>query len=472
MRVAAFALFSFFAFVIPSIPVQARGPTDGTTVSTASQLVPPCEDSLQVPSQARVPCLGLAVLAAGTSVDVRANAVVRAGAGLRFNYHLVNAAAVFIRSAASLSALLADPNVLTIIPDRPIHAIEKPAAPGGKKGGGASAGESAQVLPSGVDSIGAAPGSSPYTGAAGIGVAIADTGIDFSHPDLNVASTCYDAFGGDCRDDHGHGTHVSGIVAALDNSIGVVGVAPGDTPYAVKVLDQNGSGSDSTVMAGLEWVADNAASLSPPIRVVNMSLGRSGSINDNPPLRDLIANLHDSGISVIVAAGNDPNSEVSQQVPATYPGAMAIASTSALGGKNSCKFYNGVVSAKTASYFTTDGKFDPSTGIGVTISAPGEKQEDISRGCFVQSTGILSLKLGGGTTRMSGTSMAAPHVAGVAALMQQQANSTLAPENIRQNIRASAQQLGRAPLDSPTSRYTFDGEREGVISACAVFGAC
>ena len=154
------------------------------------------------------------------------------------------------------------------------------------------------------------------------------------------------------------------------------------------------------------------------------------------------------------------------------PEVMAIASTSALGGKNSCKFYNGSVQATSASYFTTDGRLDPGTGIGVTISAPGEKQEDINRGCFVQSTGILSLNAGGGTTRMSGTSMAAPHVAGVAALMQQQANGTLSPEEIQRIIRDGAQQFGGAPLDSPTSSYTFDGEREGVISACAVIGAC
>lgn len=391
----------------------------------------------------------------GTSATDRAEAARRAGAVLKFNYRIVDAVAVHSPSTGAMSALQRDPNVVAIVPDRPIYAIVKPDAPGGGKGKKGGSGGSSQVVPSGVQRIGAVPGGNPS--GMGVGVAVVDTGVDFGHADLFVSFDCFDAFGGDCQDRDGHGTHVAGIVAALDNEIDVVGVAPNATLYAVKVLDNTGSGTDSTVMAGLDWIA-----MHPAIQVVNMSLGRPGKLDDNPALRWSIQALTNHGVSVVVAAGNDPNKQVSQMVPATYPEVMAIASTTALDGTNKCKFFSGVIMADTASYFTTDGKFDGE--IGVTISAPGEKQEDINRGCFAKSSGILSTKLGGGTTRMSGTSMAAPHVSGVVALMLQN-KPTLDAEGIRRQIRESADGNGATPLDSPTMGYSFDGEREGIVWA-------
>ncbi|MCH8269381.1 MAG: S8 family serine peptidase [Acidobacteria bacterium] len=107
-------------------------------------------------------------------------------------------------------------------------------------------------------------------------------------------------------------------------------------------------------------------------------------------------------------------------------------------------------------------------GIGVTVSAPGAQKENISRGCFIQSVGILSTKLDGGTTRLSGTSMSAPHVTGVVALMWEGA-ATLDPESARGILRSTAQN-SLAPLDSPLSSYTFDGEREGVVSVPGALG--
>jgi len=113
-----------------------------------------------------------------------------------------------------------------------------------------------------------------------VDVAVIDTGIDWQHPDLNVVGGINCAAGnlfrvvctGDGDDDHYHGTHVAGTIAALDNGIGVVGVAPGARLWAVKVLNSKGSGYTSWIVAGIDWVTARADQ----IEVANMSLGGSG----------------------------------------------------------------------------------------------------------------------------------------------------------------------------------------------------
>jgi subtilisin family serine protease len=287
--------------------------------------------------------------------------------------------------------------------------------------------------------------------------------------DLSVASACYSAFSS-CQDGNGHGTHVSGIAAALNNSVGVVGVAPGATLYAVKVLDNSGNGSDATIIQGLEWILDNASTLNPAIRVVNASLGRQGTLNDNPVLRGLVSNLKDAGIALVVSAGNDANYEVSQMIPAGYPEVIAVASTTAVqGAKSACRAYPGNIGKDVASYFTTDGALDEA-GVGVAISAPGEESETIPRSCFLSSVGILSLAKGGGTIRMSGTSMAAPHVAGAIALYLQQNAGLVDVDTLKERLRTTASGRNLAPYDSPYGGYSFDGEREGVLSVCTLLG--
>lgn len=114
--------------------------------------------------------------------------------------------------------------------------------------------------------------------------------------------------------------------------------------------------------------------------------------------------------------------------------------------------------ADTASFFTTD-------GIGVAISAPGEEQENVQFP-YINSVGILSTALGGGTTRMSGTSMASPHVAGVVALLLEKSPS-LTPSQVKARVMVGDRE-GSAPINSPTSSYTFDGEREGILNAPVV----
>jgi subtilisin family serine protease len=130
-----------------------------------------------------------------------------------------------------------------------------------------------------------------------------------------------------------------------------------------------------------------------------------------------------------------------------------VASTTAVDGSNACSRFNGFIAKDTASYFTTD-------GVKVLVSTPGNEKENISRACFISSVGILSLKKGGGTTRMGGTSMAAPHAAGVAALLVEQ-NSGYTVAGITCKLE-KADRVGVAPLNSPSVAYTFDGEREGI----------
>jgi subtilisin family serine protease len=374
-----------------------------------------------------------------------------------FYQHAVNGFAGNI-PAGRLAALAADPRVVRIVPDRAVAANAKPDG-----GGGAT---SAQVVPAGIQRIGASPGATAYTGA-GVGVAVVDTGVDFNHADLQpLGAASFSTYAGSAQDGNGHGTHVAGTIGARNNSMDVVGVAPNATIYAVKVLDDAGNGFDSTIIAGLDWVAANAALVSPRIRVVNMSLGREGTLNDNHVFRAAIQNLTAAGVAVIVAAGNDASLEVSQQVPSGYPEVIAVASSTAKAGRSHYRLFNGVVGADTASYFTSDGAFNSRTHIGVSISGPGEDQENVSKEGFIESVGILSTKLGGGTTRLSGSSMASPHTAGVAALIWQKAvllGQTVSPEDIRARIRAGASNPS-APLDSPTTGYTFDGVREGILS--------
>jgi subtilisin len=349
-----------------------------------------------------------------------------------------------------LNRVANNPGVVSVTPDLEVTAFPKPG------GGGGGGGRAAQITPAGVLHIGSL--NLGFTGA-GVGVAVVDTGIDFNHLDLqgNLGEVSFTAFTGSAQDNNGHGTHVAGIIGARNDVYDVVGVAPQATLYAVKVLNASGSGYDSQVIAGLDWILNTPTGI--PIRVANMSLGRAASTPANDgPMHQAIFNLVNAGITVVVAAGNDATKQISQMVPAGFAEVMAVASTTAKNGLSSPR---GSIGADTASFFTTD-------GAGVAISAPGEDEEDVSRAGFISSVGILSTKLGGGTTRMSGTSMASPHVAGVVALLNEKYPG-LSPADARTRI-ALGSNVGTTPYPSPTYSYSFDYVYEGILFAPRALG--
>lgn len=226
----------------------------------------------------------------------------------------------------------------------------------------------AQSIPWGITRIG---GSSDGTGKTAW---IIDTGIDISHPDLNVdESKGYNFIkpGTSPDDDNGHGTHCAGIVAALDNSIGVVGVAAGATVVPVKVLDRKGSGAYSVIIAGIDFVAANAKVGD----AANMSLG--GSVYQ--PIDDAVLNLASKGIKIAIAAGNE-STDANTSSPARVNGTN-IYTVSAMGTNDLW------------AYFSNYG--NPP----VDYCAPGYS--------------IYSTYKGDSYATLSGTSMAAPHVCGL-----------------------------------------------------------
>jgi subtilisin len=308
--------------------------------------------------------------------------------------------------AAAIEALLKNPHVKRIEPDITMQAL-------------------VQDLPTGVDRIdGELNQVAKIDGRderVDVDIAILDTGIDVDHPDLNVvggvntirATSSY-------NDVYGHGTHVAGIAAALDNGIGVVGVAPGARLWAVKVLNDRGSGSLSDIIKGIDWVTANAAT----IEVANMSLGGQGL---STTYREAIQRSVAAGVVYVVAAGNSWGDIYGSDglfgtsddfIPAAYP---EVATISAFAdsdgisggiGPNTSWGLDGQDDAwwRPSNFSNSDmaagggtvAQYVTSPGLGIDLVMPG--------------VDINSTYPGGGYRLMSGTSMAAPHAAGLAAL--------------------------------------------------------
>lgn len=265
---------------------------------------------------------------------------------------------------------------------------------------------SAQTMPTGIQRI-FAPGNSniDIDGSddyrVDVDVAVIDTGIDFQHPDLNVAGgvdcTTFNPFkpgacasGGD--DDHYHGTHVAGTIGALDNGIGVVGVAPGARLWAVKVLNSRGSGYSSWIVAGIDWIAAHAST----IEVANMSLGGSGY---NQAEYDAIQGAVNKGVAFAVAAGNE-GADANNYSPSAFDNVMTVSALADFDGQT------GGSGAPTCRSDQDDTLADFSNwGTEVDIAAPGV--------CILSTFPLEKGEYG----TISGTSMASPHVAGALALL-------------------------------------------------------
>lgn len=297
-----------------------------------------------------------------------------------------------------LRALAQDPRVRAVFPDQVIQLDPRVAGKPPKGGGGTT--QPAQVTPSGISRIGG-----PVAGPVNADIAILDTGVDTSHPDLNVVGGVNFATGKSYKDGNGHGTHVAGTAAALDNSIGVVGAAPGARLWAVRVLDNNGSGWLSWVIAGVDWVVANAST----IEVANMSLGGSAY----QPLDDAVQKAISAGVVFAVAAGNS-SADASTTSPARAPDALTV---SALNQSNDT--------------FASFSNF----GAVIDLIAPG--------------VNVYSTFKGGGYQTYSGTSMASPHVAGAAALYR--------------SLYPAADPAGvRAGLLAAAEAGTWSGDPDGI----------
>jgi subtilisin len=303
-----------------------------------------------------------------------------------------------------------------------------------------------QPLPTGVDRVDA--DENPWAdinedgGSIDADVAVLDTGIA-AHPDLTIqgGTACV---GSSSSDGHGHGTHVAGTIAAIDNSDGVVGVAPGARLWAVRVLDDNGVGSISSIICGLEWVYEHRDT----IDVVNMSLTTKANRKDQKPCGEKTTPLHnaictvvnDGGVSVIVAAGNQ-NQNAAKRAPATYDEVITVSALRDIDGKPG-KLGTSTCGGRRDDRFAAFSNY----GQDIDIAAPGV--------C------IRSTWLEGRYLTTSGTSMATPHVTGAAALY------------VAQNPNATVDDV-RAWLEGPASRpnaspYGFTGDRdafdEGVLN--------
>ena len=320
-------------------------------------------------------------------------------------------------SPSQVKDLRADPDVATVVPDEIVEVAS-------------------QITPTGVARIGTRL--SPIAKIDGVDervdadVAVVDTGIDPTHPDLNVVGgiNCTTSDPNAWQDQNHHGTHVAGTIGALDNGIGVVGVAPGVRLWAVRILDASGFGFLSWYICGLDWIATQRDPVDPSrplIEAVNMSVTKWGTddkncgYTNNDLLHQAICRVTAAGITVVAAAANDSGS-AAKRVPAAYDEVITVSALADTDGKAGGNGGNRCLSWGTYDHDDTFADFS-NYGYDVDLIAPGK--------C------IWSTFPNNSYGYSSGTSMAAPAVTGAVALYR-----SSRPWTTPAQVKAALQYLG------------------------------
>ncbi|MBM7648275.1 minor extracellular protease Epr [Bacillus ectoiniformans] len=261
--------------------------------------------------------------------------------------------------------------------------------------------------------------SSGLTGK-GLKVAVIDTGIA-NHAELQVAGGVSTVnYTSSWRDDHGHGTHVAGIIGAKKNGSGIVGIAPDSEIYSVKVMDQKGEGTLQDILEGIDWsIANN-------MDIINLSLGTNSY---SQLMKDLSDRAYAKGILLVGASGNSGNASGTGN-SVNYPGK-----------------FDSVIAVSAVDQYMQRGSFS-SVGAEVEYTAPG--------------VGIISTYLNGQYAKMDGTSQAAPHVSGLLALLKQ-ASPNATAEQLRSSLLSYTADLGVSGRD-PWYGYGMPAYQDGVVS--------
>jgi subtilisin len=349
--------------------------------------------------------------------------------------HALNGYAAEITPAA-LAAVKNDRRIASVSADRVFHAT-------------------AQTLPTGINRIDgelSSTASGNGSGSVNVNVAVIDTGIDPSHPDLNVVGGVDCAPGVGFNDLNGHGSHVAGTIAAKDDGNGVVGVVPGANLYAVKVLNDAGVGLTTDIICGIDWVTGTRTDANPSndVAVANMSLGGGGTDDNNcgnsnnDAYHRAICNSTAAGVTHVVAAGND-GVDFRSTAPATYGEVLTVTAIADFNGQPG----GGAASTCRSDVDDTEANFSNFAVLAAdqnhTIAAPG--------------TCNNSTYMAGTYNTISGTSMASPHVAGTAALCISTGACTGTPAQIASKLRADAQ-----AFTSGTPSYGFNGDPTRPVS--------